>query len=276
MAKSRLAAVGLFVIGGVLLFAAGLFLIGDRRMLFADTFRFHAEFKQLAALDAGAKVRVSGVDAGEVEEIRFPTGPSGRFRVRMRVRSDLRPLIRAADDHAGQRADVDDDAVARCPERSGRGPAHLPGGEQVDVEDRLPVLALHAVQVAVRDLAARAGVVDDAVQPAGSLDRTLDERHRLLRHADVRLQVDPAGQGVGQRPAGLDGAGRVDDHAGARVGEPASGLRADPARGSGDEHDPAVPAEGAHSLRSVERTAVEWAARVRPMPCTSEVVAPGT
>ena len=69
MAKSRLAAVGAFVIGGVLLFAAGLFLIGDRRMLFTDTFRVHAEFKQLAALDAGAKVRVSGVDAGEVEEI---------------------------------------------------------------------------------------------------------------------------------------------------------------------------------------------------------------
>ncbi len=94
MAKNRLAAVGLFVIGGVLLFAAGLFLIGDRRMLFSDTFRFYAEFKQLAALDIGAKVRVSGVDAGEVEELTVPTGPSGRFRVRMRVRSDLRPLIR--------------------------------------------------------------------------------------------------------------------------------------------------------------------------------------
>ena len=62
------------MIGGVLLFAAGLFLIGDRRMLFSDTFRFYAEFKQLAALDTGAKVRVSGIDAGEVEEIRVPTG----------------------------------------------------------------------------------------------------------------------------------------------------------------------------------------------------------
>jgi phospholipid/cholesterol/gamma-HCH transport system substrate-binding protein len=94
MAKNRLAAVGLFVISGVLLFAAGLFLIGDRRMLFSDTFRFYAEFKQLAALDTGAKVRVSGIDAGEVEEISVPTGPSGHFRVRLRVRSDLRPLIR--------------------------------------------------------------------------------------------------------------------------------------------------------------------------------------
>lgn len=94
MRKERLAAVGAFVIGGVVLFAAGLFLIGDRRMMFDDTFQVYAEFKQLAALDSGAKVRVAGVDAGEVEEIRVPAGPSGRFRVRMRVRSDLRPLIR--------------------------------------------------------------------------------------------------------------------------------------------------------------------------------------
>jgi phospholipid/cholesterol/gamma-HCH transport system substrate-binding protein len=94
MAKNRVAAVGLFVIGGLLLFAAGLFLIGDRRMLFTDTFHVYAEFRQVAALDTGAKVRVSGVDAGEVEEITVPTGPSGRFRVRMRVRSDLGPLIR--------------------------------------------------------------------------------------------------------------------------------------------------------------------------------------
>ena len=94
MGRERLAAVGAFVIGGLLLFAAGLFLIGDRRMLFTDTIRVYAEFKQVAALDTGAKVRVAGVDAGEVEEIRVPEGPSGRFRVRMRVRSDLRPLIR--------------------------------------------------------------------------------------------------------------------------------------------------------------------------------------
>lgn len=94
MGRERLAAVGAFVIGGLVLFAAGLFLIGDRRMLFTDTFRVYAEFRQVAALDIGAKVRVAGVDAGEVEEIRVPAGPSGRFRVRMRVRSDLRPLIR--------------------------------------------------------------------------------------------------------------------------------------------------------------------------------------
>ena len=34
----KAAAVGAFVIAGILLFGVGLFLIGDRRMLFSDTF----------------------------------------------------------------------------------------------------------------------------------------------------------------------------------------------------------------------------------------------
>jgi phospholipid/cholesterol/gamma-HCH transport system substrate-binding protein len=94
MPQTRLAAVGAFVIGGLLLFAVGLFLIGDRRMLFSDSIEIYAEFQEVAALANGATVRVAGMDAGEVAEIRVPEGPSGTFRVRMRVRKDLHPLIR--------------------------------------------------------------------------------------------------------------------------------------------------------------------------------------
>ena len=94
MPNIRLAAVGAFVVGGVLLFSVGLFLIGSRRMLFSDTFQVYAEFAQIAALDNGAKVRVSGMDAGEVQTIIVPSSPAGRFRVQMRVRSDLHQLIR--------------------------------------------------------------------------------------------------------------------------------------------------------------------------------------
>lgn len=94
MPSGRLAAVGTFIIGGLLLFAVGLFFIGDRRMLFTDTLEVYAEFGEVAALDVGAKVRVAGLDAGEVLEIRVPDGPAGKFRVRMRVRRDLHPLLR--------------------------------------------------------------------------------------------------------------------------------------------------------------------------------------
>lgn len=94
MARNRLVFVGAFVIGGVLLFAVGLFLIGNRRMLFDSTFSAYAEFANISGLENGAAVRVAGMGAGEVDEIRVPPSPSGRFRVRMRLREDLHPLIR--------------------------------------------------------------------------------------------------------------------------------------------------------------------------------------
>jgi phospholipid/cholesterol/gamma-HCH transport system substrate-binding protein len=94
MRINRLAAVGAFVIGGIALFAVGLFMIGDRRMLFSDTFDVYAEFTNIASLDRGATVRVSGMNAGEVDLVQVPASPAAKFRVKMRVRTDLHPLIR--------------------------------------------------------------------------------------------------------------------------------------------------------------------------------------
>ena len=50
MPSARLIGVGVFVVGGFLLFALGLFMIGDRRSLFADLFVVNAEFAQVAGL----------------------------------------------------------------------------------------------------------------------------------------------------------------------------------------------------------------------------------
>jgi phospholipid/cholesterol/gamma-HCH transport system substrate-binding protein len=94
MARNRLVFVGAFVLLGVLLFAVGLFLIGNRRMLFDHTFGANAEFANIGGLQNGAIVRVAGMDAGEVDEIHVPASPSGRFRVHLRLREDLHPLIR--------------------------------------------------------------------------------------------------------------------------------------------------------------------------------------
>jgi phospholipid/cholesterol/gamma-HCH transport system substrate-binding protein len=94
MNRRHAAAVGAFVIGGILLFGAGLFLIGDRRMLFNRTFYVYAEFANVAGLEEGAKVRVAGIDAGEVDTIHVPPNPSARFRVVLRIREDLHPLVR--------------------------------------------------------------------------------------------------------------------------------------------------------------------------------------
>ena len=93
--NSRMAVgAGLFVVIGVVLFTAALFLIGERRMLFETRVPVHTEFANLGQLELGAAVRVAGLDAGEVTDIQIPTLPSGKFRVRMEVRKDLQHLIR--------------------------------------------------------------------------------------------------------------------------------------------------------------------------------------
>ena len=92
--RARAIGVGAFVIGGLVLFSVGLFLIGDRRMFFKKTFEVRSQFSRISGLQTGAKVRVGGLDAGEVTEIHVPGGPSGKFTVSMKVREDVRPIVR--------------------------------------------------------------------------------------------------------------------------------------------------------------------------------------
>jgi phospholipid/cholesterol/gamma-HCH transport system substrate-binding protein len=94
MAPSRRAAVGAFVIAGVLIFGVGLFLIGDRRLLFVDRYELYTQFGRVTGVQVGTGVRVAGLAAGEVTEVIIPPGPADRFRVRMRIRQDLQPLVR--------------------------------------------------------------------------------------------------------------------------------------------------------------------------------------
>jgi phospholipid/cholesterol/gamma-HCH transport system substrate-binding protein len=94
MVSSKVVGAGAFVVIGLLLFTAALFLIGERRMLFSDRFTIYTEFAKLGQLEPGAIVRVSGADAGEVTAIEVPRSPEGKFRVEMEIREDLHQLIR--------------------------------------------------------------------------------------------------------------------------------------------------------------------------------------
>jgi phospholipid/cholesterol/gamma-HCH transport system substrate-binding protein len=94
MVSTDKTAMGAFVIGGLILFALGLFLIGDRRMLFSKSAEYYTEFAQISSLEAGAKVRVGGMDAGEIVEIRVPSGPGAKFRLKLRIVEKLFPVVR--------------------------------------------------------------------------------------------------------------------------------------------------------------------------------------
>jgi phospholipid/cholesterol/gamma-HCH transport system substrate-binding protein len=90
-----LAGVGAFVLGGLLLFAVGLFMVGDRQMAFAKKFTVYTEFRKITGLQPGAIVRVSGAKAGSVKQILPPNTPSGKFRVKLEIAESLHQLVRS-------------------------------------------------------------------------------------------------------------------------------------------------------------------------------------
>src|SRR5215469_2630766 len=92
--RKKNVSVGLFVLAGLLLFGAGLYLIGDRRQAFGNHVEYYSEFQNLAGLANGATVRVGGMSAGEVLHIEVPDSPPSRFRVRWRIDARLRGLVR--------------------------------------------------------------------------------------------------------------------------------------------------------------------------------------
>lgn len=91
---ARLAGVGVFVLGGLALFALGLFMIGDRQMAFARKFTVYTEFTKITGLQPGAVVRILGAKAGSISQILPPNTPSEKFRVRLEIAESLHQLVR--------------------------------------------------------------------------------------------------------------------------------------------------------------------------------------
>jgi hypothetical protein len=119
---ARLAGVGAFVLGGIVLFALGLFMIGDRQMAFAKRFTVYTEFTKVTGLQPGAVVRVLGAKAGSIKQILPPNSPGEKFRVRLEVvREPASTGAHRLDRHdrdgraGGRQLSRDRDGHGRCP-----------------------------------------------------------------------------------------------------------------------------------------------------------------
>ena len=197
MGKTRLAGVGLFVIGGVILFGLGLFFIGDRRQLFDESFEITAEFSRLAGLQNGAEVRVAGLDAGEVVEIQYPVSPSHRFRVKMRIIEDLRPLVRA-----DSLASIETDGLVGnklIQIEAGSEEAEMVSDGEL-IRGRDPFELAELMQEARDTL----GVIDDTVRAVqDDLSETAEQVEVAMERADATFQV------VGENIRRMTDSGRV-------------------------------------------------------------------
>jgi len=92
--KNRNALVGLFVVGGLVLFTVGVFFVGNRHEAFERHIQLYTEFGNLNGLTNGSKVQVAGMDAGEIVAVEVPDSPSSRFRIKFQIDEKLRGLVR--------------------------------------------------------------------------------------------------------------------------------------------------------------------------------------
>src|SRR6201987_2807069 len=91
---SRTFRLGAFIVVTLLIFAAGVFWIGDTQFMFSSPYRLNADFQTGAGLPNGADVRVGGIHEGTIARIKLPRGPNGKVRVVMDLQNATRNVIK--------------------------------------------------------------------------------------------------------------------------------------------------------------------------------------
>jgi phospholipid/cholesterol/gamma-HCH transport system substrate-binding protein len=87
---------GVVVLVGVALATAGVFAVGSRGWFGKDALHVRTGFKEIRGVEVGTRVRIQGIDAGEVVEIVPPDGPEGDVILRLRLKGEHRHLVRVS------------------------------------------------------------------------------------------------------------------------------------------------------------------------------------
>ncbi len=91
---SRAFRLGVFIVMALAILATGIFLIGDKQLLFTSTYSLKVAFPTVAGLNDGAEVRVGGIQKGTVKQIQLPTQPDGKVTVVMDLAKSTRDVIK--------------------------------------------------------------------------------------------------------------------------------------------------------------------------------------
>ena len=89
---------GLFITGGLLIFAIAIFIIGRQQNLFNPVFKVTTDFHNVSGLQVGNNVRFSGINVGTVDNIRIINDST--VRVGMIIRQNVQQFIKT-DSQAG-------------------------------------------------------------------------------------------------------------------------------------------------------------------------------
>ncbi len=87
---------GLVVLLALGLAATGLFAVGSRGWFGSGALTVSSRFAEIRGVEVGTRVRIQGIDAGEVAALEPPQEPGGPVVLRLRLKSDFRHLVRTS------------------------------------------------------------------------------------------------------------------------------------------------------------------------------------
>lgn len=200
---SRLQAIllGTFVLATLALGGAGLLVLNERSGWGTDNFRVHAGFPDVGGVEVGTRVRIQGIDAGEIEAILPPENPGEPVNVRLRLRGKYRHLVRE-----DARVQITSDALL-----AGKVVRILPGSVGANiVADNAQLRAeiqpdvMEGITQAAGKLNRLLAEVDDAMQAFRKNDGSVTEDlisatrklNAVLAKADAALESIEKGEGT--------------------------------------------------------------------------------
>jgi len=83
---------GLFIIGGLMIFVIAIFIIGKQENLFDPVFKITTTFNNVSGLEPGSNIRFSGINVGTVDNIRIINDTT--VRVDMLIKTSVQQFIR--------------------------------------------------------------------------------------------------------------------------------------------------------------------------------------
>jgi len=94
LSRLQAALLAVVILLALSLAGVGIFTIGSRQWLWRDHFHVVAGFQQIRGVEVGTRVRIQGMEAGEVESIQLPEQPGEEVILCLRLDGRLRPLVR--------------------------------------------------------------------------------------------------------------------------------------------------------------------------------------
>lgn len=84
---------GLFIIGGLVIFVIAIFIIGKQENLFDPVFKITTTFNNVSGLQSGSNIRFSGINVGTVDDIRIINDTT--VRVDMLIKRSVQQFIKS-------------------------------------------------------------------------------------------------------------------------------------------------------------------------------------